>query len=49
MDVQKVWSKLLSVQELIFEARSHASPNTGWNGTGKGTGRSSSEGSWHTT
>jgi hypothetical protein len=30
---------LLNVQELTFEARSHAIPNTGWNGIGKGSVR----------
>lgn len=36
MDVQKAWTRLLTVQELTFEARSVAATNTGWNGTGKG-------------
>src|ERR1700719_4337478 len=36
MNVQKAWTRLISVQELTFEARSHAASNTGWNGTGKG-------------
>ena len=36
MEVQKAWTRLLSVQELSFEARSHAATNTGWNGAGKG-------------
>ncbi len=39
MNVQKAWTRLLSVQELTFEAQSHAASNTGWNGTGKGTVR----------
>lgn len=36
MDVQKAWTRLFSVQELTFEARSRAVPNTGWNGSAKG-------------
>src|SRR5262245_38428183 len=39
MDVQKAWTRLLSVQELSFEAQSRTAPNTGWNGSGKGTVR----------
>jgi hypothetical protein len=39
MDVQKAWTRLPAVQELTFEARSRAAPNTGWNGTGKGVVR----------
>jgi hypothetical protein len=39
MDVLKAWTRLLSVQGLTFEARSHAAPNTGWNGVGKGVVR----------
>ena len=39
MDIKKVWNRLLPVQELIFEASSRATPNTGWNGAGKGVVR----------
>jgi hypothetical protein len=36
MDVRQAWARLLAVQELTFEARSCATTNTGWNGSGKG-------------
>jgi Family of unknown function (DUF6314) len=36
MDVQRAWSRLLSVHELAFEARSRAATYTGWNGSGRG-------------
>lgn len=39
MDVKKAWTRLLAVQELIFEAHSRVDLNTGWNGTGKGNVR----------
>ncbi len=39
MDVQKAWNRLLSVQAMTFEARSHAATNTGWNGSGSGVVR----------
>src|SRR5947209_8377991 len=39
MDVQKAWTRLFSVRELTFEARSRADPNTGLNGSGKGVVR----------
>jgi len=39
MDVQKAWTRLRAVQELTFEARSLATSNTGWNGTGTGVVR----------
>ncbi len=36
MDVQKIWTRLRVVQELTFEARSQATADTGWNGSGQG-------------
>ncbi len=36
MDVRQAWTRLLAVQVLTFVARSRATTNTGWNGSGKG-------------
>ena len=36
MDLQNAWNRLLSVREVVFEARSRAASNTGWNGFGEG-------------
>ena len=37
MDVREVWDRLLTIRELVFEARSRATTNTGWVGSGQGT------------
>jgi hypothetical protein len=39
MDVLTLWSRLLPIQTLTFEARSRALSNLGWNGTGAGSVR----------
>ena len=56
MDVRETWDRLATSSELVFEARSRATTNTGWVGTGRGTVRVESvdkstmlfheEGSW---